>query len=1108
MVAAKADSVDEIALVALAILAGMVAIVGEQVLRRIGLGGGPSVLNMPGVTAPPRVLRMNKTIALGQLFYLGVGAATGVMGLSSVWWLLSGVLVVSLTAVRALSVVRRRRANMRTERKINTLVADYAPEFAIYTARPDDASYQVAMWLPYLQRTGKKFIIITRAEVPSQALAEITDAPIIMRKRLAGLDDLIVPSLSTVFYVNASSGNGAMVRYNQLTHVYLGHGDSDKAPSYNPTHAMYDRIYAAGKAATRRYADHGVIIDQDKFDIVGRPQLESVTVAGQGVPANPTVLYAPTWRGHVEETFLHSIPVAKGIVSSLLSGGSRVIFRPHPFSYHYPEDAAIIAEVQELLRADAATSGKNHLWGAAAELELDIIGCMNASDAMISDVSSVVSDYLYSGKPFAMVAVNVPVADFSTEYPIARAAYVFDASLSALDDVLDTMLGTDPMYGQRQDLRVDYLGDFPREEYAEAFIGQARLTIEQGSHLAANIEFDADEASAEPSVDSSETESEGDAPVEADGSTVPEVGKAAAPRAGQDANAMTANAPRGRVRNAFLGLIKQILPNVFAALALTAAAVTDFRSLWFLAPAVLAIAFFLYANRRGWRSKPAMNRALGAMAPARATIAATLAVELLAASHDVSAAVGAGLVFLAISLEGQVAAAWKADGLQSMNLPGTEKARPLPFSRGWAGMLSALVLLAMLILSYLVPAADTVLAVLGAVSFAVTAYVLIAGLRRRYINLVLESKLPELLADVAPRFCVYFGSNVGVSYQLGMWVPYLDRIGLPYIVVTRDLKMMRAAAKVTDAPVIYRKSLGSLEAVLVPGLTTAFYVNNAVKNTHLIERRELHHIWLNHGDSEKPACFNPVHAIYDEIFAAGQAGIDRYERHGVHIPVEKFTVVGRPQVEEIQQSTSTEPARTVLYAPTWRGPYADSAVYSLPKGEEIVAGLLERGCTVVFRAHPFNYNFPDAVQMIRNVIELLKADASVSGREHVYGAAAETQMSFVECFNACDAMISDVSAMVSDFLYSTKPFAVVAVQTDEAGLHQSMPATASGYVLQESLGNYPEVLDCLLETDPLASLRSGVKDYYLGSFPAESYVEGFLGTARQRILARPGVPAS
>ena len=51
---------------------------------------------------------------------------------------------------------------------------------------------------------------------------------------------------------------------------------------------------------------------------------------------------------------------------------------------------------------------------------------------------------------------------------------------------------------------------------------------------------------------------------------------------------------------------------------------------------------------------------------------------------------------------------------------------------------------------------------------------------------------------------------------------------------------------------------------------------------------------------------------------------------------------------------------TVLYAPTWVGPYADSTVYSLPVGVPIVQALLDRGCRVIFRAHPLNYRSPPA----------------------------------------------------------------------------------------------------------------------------------------------------
>ena len=126
-----------------------------------------------------------------------------------------------------------------------------------------------------------------------------------------------------------------------------------------------------------------------------------------------------------------------------------MIFRPHPFSYDFPDDAAMIERIKALLAADAAETGRAHVLGAAAEKERSILDCINVSDAMVSDVSSVVSDYLFSGKPFAMVAVPAEPDAFVAEYPVARASYVVRADLADLELQLDEMLGADPLAQQR-----------------------------------------------------------------------------------------------------------------------------------------------------------------------------------------------------------------------------------------------------------------------------------------------------------------------------------------------------------------------------------------------------------------------------------------------------------------------------------------------------------------------------------------------------------------------------------------------------------------------------------------------------------------------------------
>ena len=171
---------------------------------------------------------------------------------------------------------------------------------------------------------------------------------------------------------------------------------------------------------------------------------------------------------------LYSLPGGERIVSALLARGATVIFRPHPFSYDFPDDAAAISQIKALLAADARRSGRHHLWGTAAESERGIFDCINASDAMITDVSSVVSDYLFSGKPLAMVAVPSDPDSFVEEFPVARASYVVRGDFADLEAQLDRMLGVDPLAATRTAIRVDYLGDFPADNYAAAFVDSVR----------------------------------------------------------------------------------------------------------------------------------------------------------------------------------------------------------------------------------------------------------------------------------------------------------------------------------------------------------------------------------------------------------------------------------------------------------------------------------------------------------------------------------------------------------------------------------------------------------------------------------------------------------
>ena len=465
------------ALLAVALGIALLLTVNESTLRRLP-SGGPPALNLPGLAPAPRTARAD------AVFWVNVVATAAIAAgalAEAPTWVPFAVAVVAGAAVVAfvLSAVRQRRRAGQELSDVRDALEALAPTFAVHFSGSPGAAYQVGMWLPYLDRVGEPYVILVRERHSALALAELTERPVIICSTLAALDAAVVPSLRAMFYVNNGMKNTHSVRFAHLTHVQLLHGDSDKPPSFSPVTAMYDRVFVAGQAGIDRYAANGVSIPPERFVIVGRPQVEAIRIADRpiGGVADPTVLYAPTWQGHYADSNFCSLPVADHLIAALLQRRVRVIMRPHPYSAKDRESAAQIARVEAMLAEDARNGGPAHLWGASASADISLFECFDLSDALLSDVSSVVSDYLYSQKPFAVTDMLDQGEEFAAAFPVARAAYVVRRDLANLDDVLDGLLRTDPLAPVRRDMRAYYLGNFAPESYAEAFFSAARDAI-------------------------------------------------------------------------------------------------------------------------------------------------------------------------------------------------------------------------------------------------------------------------------------------------------------------------------------------------------------------------------------------------------------------------------------------------------------------------------------------------------------------------------------------------------------------------------------------------------------------------------------------------------
>ena len=87
--------------------------------------------------------------------------------------------------------------------------------------------------------------------------------------------------------------------------------------------------------------------------------------------------------------------------------------------------------------------------------------CFDHADLLISDISSVVADFIASGKPYAVANPDgSDEAEFRAEFPTAAAAYLLDAGCTALPDVIAQATGPGPdrLAGARRELKGYLLG--------------------------------------------------------------------------------------------------------------------------------------------------------------------------------------------------------------------------------------------------------------------------------------------------------------------------------------------------------------------------------------------------------------------------------------------------------------------------------------------------------------------------------------------------------------------------------------------------------------------------------------------------------------------------
>nr|WP_284288390.1 hypothetical protein [Angustibacter aerolatus] len=347
-----------------------------------------------------------------------------------------------------------------------------------------------------------------------------------------------------------------------------------------------------------------------------------------------------------------------------------------------------------------------------------------------------------------------------------------------------------------------YLGDFSDEGYSDVFVRAvddvvAGVGVVRGDGLddagdgveTGDRDVRAAEADDHRAGEGREDAGRGQGLEGLDGSDGP-AGDGAEP----DADAA---APGGRRRCArpCCDSLLDALSLVLAALAPVLAATSLPRG-WALVPAALALCWPL-VTRPPWRA-PSKTRHLGAYAPQRVLVAATAG--LLAARDDAGAAAAVTALLLVVpGLEGWTRRVLDRPRLRVLHLPGLDYA-PAASAVHRALYPAGLAVAALALVVAAVDGPVVVTVVATGLLVLLLLGLLVADVRLlRASDVAREQVLPALEA-YQPEFVLYYAATAGAGYQVGMWMPYLERLGRRFVVVTRFARLDRPDRRASPTP--------------------------------------------------------------------------------------------------------------------------------------------------------------------------------------------------------------------------------------------------------------------------------------------------------------------
>lgn len=306
--------------------------------------------------------------------------------------------------------------------------------FILHMSDGAESLFHLDIWHAFCQTVDQDLLVVIRLrplfnrvvkERPSINVVYVEDGR--QAEWIAGS----APELKSVLYLSNAGRNADFVRLHYLRHIFLGHGDSEKAASCGRQFRIYDEVWTSGVAHIDRFRNSSLDFSSTNFRVVGRPMVRPLIEPD--APHFDNFLFLPTWEGPHQEQNYTSARLAENSLSDIVAmTGFSCVAKFHPYTGLKDRGLAGIetrlrsghaAEANEAV-VEEGTRNCEHIHVVERANSATLL--MRDAAFLVADISSVVSDFLVTGRPiFLYVPKGASIRMSSSSVPMDRYCYVY-----------------------------------------------------------------------------------------------------------------------------------------------------------------------------------------------------------------------------------------------------------------------------------------------------------------------------------------------------------------------------------------------------------------------------------------------------------------------------------------------------------------------------------------------------------------------------------------------------------------------------------------------------------------------------------------------------------